>query len=259
LEFGATETYTNYYNTELGYKITSKPGVELSAKLNDSLLPVKGASLNLKVAAEEREETASLSLSHVCDIKNASITLSMPLPTRVFNLSVANVEEKTQNRTVSGELLWRVSQDRNYYLGFQGKYKIPVEEKGGYEIKGVVANKSNEFEGGAYASKVVGDDSSCRYGAWVSSESDNGVALTSHFSYECSKNEYSLDNFASYRVDNDTNLLLGMQVFPQTSFSFGVERSLGKSTKFSFAYASLISKSEESKRSGLRFGVELTN
>jgi hypothetical protein len=69
-----------------------------------------------------------------------------------------------------------------------------------------------------------------------------------------------LDNFAAYRVDNDTNYLFGMQVFPQTSLSFGVERSLGKSTKLSVSYATLISKSDEnSKRSGLRVGVELSN
>lgn len=259
MEFGASETLSKYYNTELGYKIHSKPGIELSAKVTDDLLPVKGANLNLKVAAEEREETASLSLSHVCEHKNVSVTFSLPLPKRVFNLEVEKLEEKTQHRTVSGELLWRVSQNRDYYLGIQGKYKLPVEEKGGYELKGVIANKSSDFEGGAYASKVVGSDSSTRYGAWISTEAES-VALTSHFSFESTKNEYTLDNFASFRADNNTNFLVGLQVFPQTSLSFGVERSLGKSTKFSVAYATLISKSDEnSKRSGLRFGVELSN
>jgi len=259
LEFAASETLTKYYNTELGYKVNSKPGVELSAKLTDSLIPLNGAGLTLKLAAEEREETASVTLSHVCKHKNLSLTLSHPLPTRAFNLSVSKEEEKTFHNTVSGELVVKVSQNRNYFVGLQGKYKVPIEEKGGYEVKAVLANKGDNFEGGVYAGKSVDKESYTKMGAWASTQTGD-VSLASNFSYDFLNKKYVLDNFASFPGSEGTNYLLGLQVFPKTSLSFGVQRSLGKSTKFTVAYSSVIGQTEENfKRSGLRFGVELTN
>lgn len=257
VEFSASETYTNYYNTELGYKINNKPGVELSAKLTDKLVPLEGSSLSLTISSEERQEKASLSFNYANNVVNATVGVSIPLPQRVFNLQVQNDDNVVQNKSVSTELVYGFARD--YFFGVAGTYKLPNEgEQPKYDVRALVAQKNTNFEGGVYARKSVDKETSSQLGSYVTVETDN-LTLSSNFDYEFNKNQFRLDNFVSLPGQNGQRYLLGYQVFPQTSLSFGVEKVLDSTTKISFAYAYVISKEESVKRSAFRVGIELTN
>lgn len=259
VEFSASETYANYYNTELGYKISNKPGVELTAKVTDELVPLKGSSVHLHLNAVEKEERATLHFKFANKQLNISLGASTPLPHKLFNLPVSKEEEETYNKTLSSEIVYRCCEDRDYYFGIDGTYKLPNEnETPKFDVRGVVATKSDNYEGGVFVRRTVDKKTSTKVGAYSTSKTDN-LTLSSHLIFDRTANEFQLDNFVSFPGSNESNLLLGVQVFPKTSLSFGYERNLDSNTKLSFAYAYIISKEENLKKSALRVGVELSN
>lgn len=256
VEFSGTQTLTKYHNTELGYKISNRPGVELTAKLTDSLLTVKGLSLNLNLTSAEREERATLQFRYTTNVLNSVFGVSIPLPQRVFNLPVQKESTETYNKTVNAEVLYRAT-ECNYYVGVDATYKLPNEgETPKYDVRGVIANKNNNFEGGAYARRSVDKETSVTVGSFASVDSGD-VTISSNFSYETVKKEFHLDNFVSLKQDGN-RYLFGVQVFPKTAVSFGVERALDSRTKLSFAYAYVVSKEENVKKNAVRVGIEFT-
>lgn len=256
VEFSGTQTLTKYHNTELGYKISNRPGVELTTKLTDSLLTVKGLSLNLNLTSAEREERATLQFRYSNNVINSVFGVSIPLPQRVFNLPVQKESTETYNKTLNAEVLYRAT-ECNYYVGVDATYKLPNEgETPKYDVRGVIANKNSNFEGGAYARRSVDKETSTTLGSFASVDSGD-VTISSNFSIETVKKEFHLDNFASFKQDGN-RYLFGVQVFPKTAVSFGVERAIDSRTKLSFAYAYVISKEENIKKNAVRVGVELT-
>jgi hypothetical protein len=258
VEFSGSGTYTNYYNTELGYKINNKPGVELTAKLTDDLIPLSGSSFHLHLNAIEKEERAILHFKYAANALNLVLGASIPLPHRLFNLPVEEGDDVNHNKTVSTEILYKVCESGDYYVGLDATYKLPNEnETPRYDVKGVVATKSSNYEGGFFFRKSVDKENSTQFGGYSTSETEH-LTISSHFAYVRNKNEFSLDNFVSF-PSHGSNHLLGLQVSgKKTSLSFGIERNIDSNTKISFAYAYLISQTVD-KRSAVRFNLELSN
>jgi len=259
VEFSANETYTNYYNTELGYKINNKPGVELTAKLTDNLIPLEGASLNLNLNAVEKEERATVQFKYANKTLNLSVGASVPLPHRLFNIPVQDNDNVNYNKVLSSEIVYRLSESRDYYFGIDASYKLPNEnETPKYDVRGVLATKSSNYEGGVFIRRSVDKDNSTQVGAYSTSETGD-LTISSHLAYERTRNEFNLDNFVSFPGSDGNTYLLGVQVSPKTSVSFGIERNISSNTKVSFAYAYILSKEENLKRTAFRVGVELSN
>jgi len=260
VEFSGSETYTKYHDTELGYKINNRPGVELSAKLTESLLTVNGLSLTLNLTAAEKEERASFKLNYASRHLSSVFGVSIPLPHRVFNLPVNKEGDEKHNKTVNAEVLYNFDKEHNYFVGVDGTYKLPNEgEEPKYDVRGVIANRNSDFEGGLYVRRSTGSEKekSSIVGAYSTVKGRDDVTISSNFSVETNKKEFNLDNFASFK-SGDNTYLLGVQVFPKTTVSFGLERAIDKNTKLSFAYAYVISREENIKSNAVRFGVELT-
>jgi len=259
VEFSGSETYSRYHDTELGYKINNKPGVELTAKFTDKLIPVSGSSFTLSLSAVEREERASLQFKYAANSLHALFGVSVPLTHQVFNLPVHNEENKQHNKLVQAEVVYRLHENRDYYFGIDATYQLPNEnETPKYDVRGVLANKTGNFEGGVFIRRSD-DREASQFGSYVTAETEN-LTLSSNFAYRHHKKEFHLDNFVSFPGSHKENrYLLGIQVSPKTSLSLGVERNIDSNTKISFAYAYIISKEENNKRSALRVNVELSN
>jgi len=186
--------------------------------------------------------------------------VSIPLPHRVFNLPVNKEGDEKHNKTVNAEVLYNFDKEHNYFVGVDGTYKLPNEgEEPKYDVRGVIANRNSDFEGGLYVRRSTGSEKekSSIVGAYSTVKGRDDVTISSNFSVETNKKEFNLDNFASFK-SGDNTYLLGVQVFPKTTVSFGLERAIDKNTKLSFAYAYVISREENIKSNAVRFGVELT-
>jgi len=274
LGFKASQSFTEFHNTKLGFQMISKkdPEVTLTAKFTDDLIPITGSALNLKLSVAGQDESISANFHYQDKRAHGNFEVSVPLDHQVFKLAERD-DDHSSNYQINAKVLVRALEDNDIYVGFDSAFILPnTDEKLQSDIKAVIATKHSQFDGGLYARhKISADeqdkskiDESTQFGGWVTTQS-NDITVASHLSYDVSKNSeptkgFNFENFISFNGSSDDKFLVGLQVVPKTSLSVGYARELNKNTKFSFGYAYLLSATEDkSKASAFRFGLELSH
>jgi len=267
--FESITPYKYLKDAELGFKYCTKPGVGLSLKLDDNILPLSGSSLSLNLTAIEKDENISGKFSFVNKNLNGSIEAHIPLPEKLFDLTT---DEAVEPRIkLDGELVARPFCDEDLYLGVHTLYEVPMEhEQPHYDIRAVVATKNSNFEGGIYGRK--GNDREegdrAKIGVWATTEADD-VTAGAQAEYDLAREDeifkgFSFSTFASFNTGRNNKFLASLSVVPHTTLSFGFVNKIDTRTKISFGFAYVISqgnkvKPEHFKQSAFSLGIELNN
>jgi len=265
--FESTAPYKYFNEAELGFKYFSKPGVELSVKLHDNIIPISGSSVTLNVSAVEKDENISGKFSFVNKNLNGNVQAHVPLPQKLFDLTT---DEAVESRIkVDGEFVARPFDDEDLYLGVHALYEVPMEhEQPHYDIRAVVATKNANFEGGIYGRKGNDRDEGDRakIGVWATTEADDVVA-GAQAEYDLAKEDeiykgFAFSTFASFHTSRDQKVLASISIVPHTTLSVGFVNKIDTRTKISFGLAYVIAqgnkvKPEHFKQSAFSLGIEL--
>jgi len=273
-EFALAETHLNYWDTQLGFKLSSTPGVDISLKLTEKLIHLKGSSLTLKLGAEAHDENFSGTYHYHDKHLNAHVGAIVPLHTynKIFDLS--NTKETEPRTQLMADIIARPIHDQDIYIGLQTNFEVPLEHEAfHYDVKAVVATKTDKFEGGVYARKALkrkGFDANekeekSKVGVWANTEVDKTV-FGAHAAYDLTKQDdqykgFEFETHSSVDVDEKSKILGTISVIPHTAVSLGYERNLTDKTKFSFGLAYLLSskgaKIDKMKQVAFTFGLSL--
>jgi len=254
LHFFARETFKNLYNTVLGFNICSKPHVDLTAKITDDLIPLKGSSLSLKICAETSDEHASANFDYSNDRVNGRLGVSIPLPRRLFNLKTDN-EPEEGHKKVHGEAVYKLFANKDYYMGIHACLKLPNEgENLTRDYRLVFAHVTQDFEGGVYARHSNQSKDKKNVGTWVNVRSGE-IVMGNNFSFDLVNNQYNLESYASFGPKG-RRCFFGVNFLPVPTLSFAFEKSVDESTKFTFGYAHVL-KNIETKNHAFRFSLDL--
>jgi len=273
-EFALAETHAKYYDTQLGFKLSSTPGVDIILKFTDKLLPIQGGSFTARLGAEAHDETFSGTL-HFHDKKiNAHVGAIVPIHTytKIFDLS--NTKETETRTQFTADIIAKPLHDQDIYLGLQTNIEVPLEHEAfHYDVKAVVATRNDTFEGGVYARKALKrkgfnaneKEEKAKVGIWSNTEI-NDTILGAHAAYDLTKQDdqykgLEVETHASFDTDENSKIMGSIHVIPHTAISVGYERHLTEKTKFSFGLAYLLSsngaKVEKLKQVAFAFGLSL--
>jgi len=273
-EFALDETHAKYYDTKLGFKLSSTPGVDILLKFTDKLIPIAGSSFTVRLGAEAHDENISGTYHYHDKRFNAHLGAIVPLHTynKIFDLS--NTKETDPRTQLMADIIVRPLHDQDIYLGLQTHFERPLEhETFHYDIKAVVATKNDKFEGGVYARKALkrkGFDANekeekAKVGVWSNTEVDTTV-FGAHAAYDLTKQDdpykgFEFETHASIETDEKSKILGTIHVIPHTAVSVGYERNLTDKTKFSFGLSYLLSskgaKVDKLKQVAFTFGLSL--
>lgn len=268
LSFTASEVFTNYHDTELGFTVLSKPAVELSATVNEKVIPVKNSKLTLNLSSIDKDENVNgrFSVSHA--FYNLSIAAHVPLPQKMFDL--VSDEAVDARVKLEGEATVRPFRDEDLYLGVQTVYEVPREhEELHYDVRAVVATKNEGFEGGVYGRK--GNDREhgdrAKVGVWATSESSDGLLGGAVAEYDLMKEKepysgFRFETYVGFPAQKTGRLLAGVQVIPNTTLSLAFLSKINEHTRVSFGYAYVLNfgthlKEDKHKKSAFSFNIEL--
>jgi len=269
-EFGVKLNFEDLNGVELGYKVKSKPSSELSVRVSDVHIPVKGSSLTLKttgVAPSEQFVGGTFGFSN--QLVNLNLGVSVPLSRKLYSfINDENDVLKQQRVKVDFDFVSRPLEGKDYYLGGQVNAQLPREgQELVYTSKVSLGLNNKTTNAGVFLDhkKESKDDKYVHtntFGSWVFTQVDDlsgGAKVT----YTPSKNTETGKGFdfelaVGLQRDADSKLSSKVTVVPNTTVSLGYEQNISKTTKLSFGYAFLINKTNENS-SSYSFGVEIAH
>jgi len=273
-EFGVKLNFDDVKGVEVGFNAKSDPSLELSFKLDDSLVPLEGSSFTLKGHAKyPSEQTVSGAFAFANKLVN--LNLGVTLPITKAGCSILKDDQEALNKQrykVDFDFVARPVEDRDYYLGGSVKTQLPhKDEELFYTSNAFVGLNNKTTNGGVFVDRKKVEEKvndvlqvvqETTFGAWVYTEVED-LSGGAKFSYTPEKKGNNSKGFefelaAGLQRDSDSKLSSKLVVVPQTILSLGYEQKLSTSTKLSFGYAFLVNKSTENS-SNYQFGVELTH
>jgi len=273
-DFSAKINIHEFKGLELGFKAKTKPSTEFTAKFDDKIVPVEGASVTIKaVATGPSEQTLGASFGYANQIVNLNLGFSYPLTHKLFDFVDGNTLDK-QKPKVDFDIVAKPLSDQDIYLGANANITLPHEDELLYNSKVSVALNNKTFNGGIFVEhkkETQKDDvekyiHDTKFGTWAYTEVDDlsgGAQVT--YSPKDSKSKYNgfaFEAVAAIQRDEDSKLSSKVQVIPDTTVSFGYEQKLSTYAKLSFGYSFLLNKTTnetKTKASAYNFGLELSH
>jgi len=273
-DFSAKINLNEIKGLELGFKAKSKPTTEFTAKFDDKIIPVEGASVTIKaVATAPSEQTIGASFGYANKYVNLNLGFSYPLSHKLFDFIESGDALTKQKSKVDVDFVAKPLDQKDIYVGGNAKITLPGDgDELLYESKLSFALNNSAFNGGVFVEhkkeiekeqKTVVHEN--KFGLWGYTEVDDlsGGAQVA-YSPNDGKNAYkgfSFEAVAGIQRDQDSKLSGKVQLIPDTTVSLGFEQKLSKFAKFSFGYSFLLNKSNDSKAksSAYLFGLELNH
>jgi len=273
-DFSSKITLEEVKGLELGFKAKSKPATEFTAKINDEILPVEGASITAKLAATATsEQTIGATFGYANQLVNLNVGFSYPIAHRLFDFIDNNDELTKQKTKVDVDFVAKPLEDQDVYVGGNASISLATEQDPLlYNSKLSVALNNKTFNGGIFVEhkkdKKKDEEAihKTKFGGWSYAEVDDlsgGAEITYTPSDTKSKYKgFSFEAIAGIKRDNDSKLSSKIQVVPDTTVSLGYEQKLNSAVKLSFGYSFLLSKTtaeSKTKASAFAFGLELSH
>jgi len=130
-EFGVKLNFDDVKGVEVGFNAKSDPSLELSFKLDDSLVPLEGSSFTLKGHAKyPSEQTVSGAFAFANKLVN--LNLGVTLPITKAGCSILKDDQEALNKQrykVDFDFVARPVEDRDYYLGGSVKTQLPHKDE----------------------------------------------------------------------------------------------------------------------------------
>jgi len=275
-DFAVKLNFEDFKGVELGFKAKSKPGTEFTLKLDDSIIPVEGASFTIKeITNAPSEQSIGGTFGFINKFVNLNLGVSLPLTKKFFEFLGDEKKLEEQRTKIDLDFVAKPLEDKDIYIGSEIKTQLPKGEAAPllYTSKVSVALNNKTTNGGIFIQHDKTEEGkeqktykhASTFGAWAYTEVDDlsgGAKVT----YTPSKGEEEYKGFAFEVVtglqrDADSKLSSKVTVIPTTTISLGLEQKLNASTKLSFGYAFLLNKANESTSpsSSYSFGVELSH
>jgi len=273
-EFSAKLNFEDIKGVELGFKAKSKPGTEFSLKLDDSIVPLEGASFTIKsITNAPSEQTIGGSFGFVNKFVNLNFGVQVPLTKKFFEF----LEEKKledQRTKIDFDFVAKPLEDKDIYVGGEVKTQLAKGETAPllYTSKFSVALNNKTTNGGIFIQHDKTEEGkeqktyqhATTFGGWAYTEVDD-ISGGAKVTYTPSKSSEEYKGFAfeiitGLQRDADSKLSSKITVIPTTTVSLGLEQKLNPSTKLSFGYAFLLNKKVETAPSSTyNFGIEFSH
>jgi len=264
-DFTTKLTFDDLKGLELGFKAKSKPSTEFTAKFDDSVLPLAGASLIAKLSSAATEQTVGATVGYVNQLVNVNLGFALPLHYPLFKF--LDTEKLGKQTKIDVDAVIKPLDDQDIYLGGNASISLATETVPlTYTSKIAVALNNKTINGGVFVEHKKEKEHQTTYGGYAYTEVDDlsgGAQLT----YNPSESEstykgFNFEAIAGIQRDNDSKLSSKVQVIPDTTVSLGYEQKLSKEIKLNFGYSFLLSKTTKetkTKASAFNFGLELSH
>jgi len=283
-DFNAKVNVDEVKGLEIGFKAKTKPkepSLELSAKLDDNIVPLSGASVTAKlVATAPKEQGIGVSFSFVNTLANLTLGYTHPIGHRLFDFLEAPTDSGNvladQKPKVEFDVVAKPLEGQDVYVG--GNATLNLAHKEGdeltYNSKIQAGLVNSSFNGGVFVEHKKEDskkegvkfEHKTTFGGYAYTEVEDlsgGVKIT----YTPSESDatykgVSLEASTGLRRDADSKLSSKVQIIPDTTVSLGYEQNVNKNVKLSFGYSFLLIKNtaeSKTKSSAYNFGVEFSH
>jgi len=280
-EFSTKLTFEDIKGVELGVKAKSRPGAEVTVRLDDSIIPVEGSSFTLKsVATHPSEQNVGGIFGFSNKLINLNFGVFLPITKRFLEFLSTKKEdlEKLENQRTKVDLDFVVKplEDRDFYIGAEVKTQLPREQDPLLYTSNINLGLNNKTtNAGIFINHEKTEEEnketkqkehrhSTSVGGWVYTEVDD-LSGGAKVSYTPSKHNepyggFSFEVISGLRRDADSKLTSKVTVIPHTTLSLGLEQKVSSSTKFTFGYAFLLNKAQENQPSSTyNFGIEISH
>jgi len=264
-DFSSKLTFDDLKGVELGFKAKSKPSTEFTAKIDDSLLPLAGASLIAKLASAPTEQTVGATVGYVNQHVNVNLGFALPLHYPLFKF--LDTDKLGKQTKIDVDAVVKPLDDQDIYLGGNASISLATETAPlTYTSKVAIALNNKTFNGGVFVDHKKDKEHQTKYGGFAYTEADD-LSGGAQVTYNPSESEstykgISFEAVAGIQRDNDSKLSSKVQVIPDTTVSLGYEQKLSKDIKLSFGYSFLLSKTTKetkTKASAFNFGLEFSH
>jgi len=274
-DFGVKLNFEDIKGVEVGFKAKSKPGTEFSLKLDDSIVPLEGASFTLKsVTNAPSEQTIGGSFGFINKFLNLNFGVQLPIAKKFFEFLGEEKKLEEQRTKIDVDFVTRPLEDKDIYVGGEVKTQLPKGEAAPflYTSKFSAALNNKTTNGGVFIQHDKTEEGkeqktiqhATTFGGWAYTEVDD-ISGGAKVSYTPSKSSeaykgFSFEVVTGLQRDADSKLSSKVTVIPTTTVSLGLEQKLNASTKLSFGYAFLLNKAiETAPSSTYSFGLEISH
>jgi len=255
---------------ELGFKAKTKgPSTEFTAKFDDKIVPVEGASVTIKAAATgPSEQTIGATFGYGNKFVNLNLGFSYPLAYKLFDFVKEETLDK-QKPKVDIDFVTKPLEGHDIFFGGNANITLPGEhEELLYNSKFSLALNNKTFNGGVFVEhkKELQEDKyshNTKFGGWAYTEEGNlsGGAQIAYSPTDKGKTYkgFSFEAVSALQNSEDSKLSGKVQVIPDTIASLGYEHKLSPAAKIFLGYSFLLNKPESKKASAYYFGLELSH